>query len=124
MTKPKRSSRRRGGGTRKLRAPAGYRLRAGRSRRKDGRSKNIDIWFERIGEYYDDVLISFEDDGPAVAAIRALPLWAGWWDADFQVWRIHPGYADRLAAALQDLGYTVRCPRKAAKGDEALVMAG
>jgi hypothetical protein len=89
----------------------------------DGVPENLTVWFEHLGEYYDDVLVSFEYDEPAVAAISALLSWDGWWDVDFQVWRVNPGYADRLAAALRDLGYTVRCPTKAAKGDEALGMA-
>jgi hypothetical protein len=88
-----------------------------------GRSEKPTVWFEHLGEYHDDVLVSLAHDEPAVAATRALLSWTGWWDADFQVWRVNPGYAERLAADLRDLGYTVRCPRKAAKGDEALVTA-
>jgi hypothetical protein len=88
-----------------------------------GVPENVDVWFEHLGEYYDDVLVSFEYDEPAVAAIGALRSWDGWWDADFKIWRVNPGYAERLAAELRSLGYTVRCPRKAAKGDEALGMA-
>lgn len=110
MTKTKRSRPRRGGGSRKLRppAPAGYLLRAHQCQRADGRSETFDVWFERIGEYYDDVLVSFEYDKRAVAVIRALPRWAGRWDATSKVWRIHPGYAERLTADLRRLGYLVR----------------
>jgi hypothetical protein len=57
----------------------------------DGVPENLTVWFEHLGEYYDDVLVSFEHDEPAVAAIRALLSWDGWWDADFQVWRVNPG---------------------------------
>ena len=64
--------------------------------------------FERVGEYYDDVLLTFRQfDQRAVDAIKALPSWARDWDAAAGVWRVHPGYADRLAASLQHLGYTV-----------------
>ena len=87
MTKPKRRPRR-GCGARK-------------------RTENFVVWFEHIGAYYDDVLVSLRYDKRAVAAITGLPSWAGWWDPDFQVWRIHPGHAEPLAAGLQDLGYTI-----------------
>jgi hypothetical protein len=53
------------------------------------------------------VLVSLRYDKRAVFAIRALPPWARHWDATSKVWRIHPGYAERLAAALRGLGYTV-----------------
>ncbi|WP_131812139.1 hypothetical protein [Mycobacterium mantenii] len=66
--------------------------------------------FEHIGEYFDDVLVSpiyGARSERAVAAINALPSWARRWDAAFEVWRIHPGYADRLAINLSRLGFTV-----------------
>ena len=78
-----------------------------RSQRLGGRRENLVVWYERIGEYYDDVLVTLEYDERAVAAIRALPHWAQHWDATSNVWRIHPGYARRLVAALRQLGYTV-----------------
>jgi hypothetical protein len=80
-------------------------------RRPDPRlpvKKKFTVWFEHLGEYYDDVLVSLKYDKRAVAAIRALPPWAGHWDATSKVWRIHPGYAEQLAATLWRLGYTVR----------------
>jgi hypothetical protein len=74
---------------------------------QDGRCENLDVWFEHVGEYFDDVLVTLEYNERAVAAIRALPQWAWHWDATSNVWRIHPGYAERLAASLRSLGYTV-----------------
>ncbi|WP_096287297.1 hypothetical protein [Mycobacterium ahvazicum] len=54
------------------------------------------------------MLVNFEyNDEPAVVAIVALPVWARWWDSAFKTWRIHPGYADRLAACLRSRGYVV-----------------
>jgi hypothetical protein len=53
------------------------------------------------------VLVSFHYDKGVVAAIKKLPPWAEYWDADSKVWRIHPGYAKRLVVTLRDLGYTV-----------------
>jgi|SRR5271163_2668562 len=133
MTKTKRSRHGRGVGPRKLR-PTGrprYRFAARQSQQVHRRCENVAIWFEHLGEYYDDVLVSLKKyDKRAVAAIRAFSPWAQW-DATAKVWRIHPGYAERLAADLQSLGYTVgggwrsmalaaRCgPRKAAEGNEA-----
>jgi Helix-turn-helix domain len=77
------------------------------ARKRGWRRENFDVWFEHVGEYYDDVLVSFEYNKRTVAAIRALPPGAGYWDPTFKVWRVHPGYAERLAAALIHLGYTV-----------------
>jgi hypothetical protein len=74
---------------------------------QDGRCENLDVWFEHVGEYYDDVLVSLKYDERAVTAIRALPSWARGWDATFKLWRIHSGYAGPLATDLQSLGYTV-----------------
>jgi hypothetical protein len=114
MTKTKRSRPRRGGGPRKLRptSPPQCRLRARRYQRAERRSEKFVVCFEHLGEYYDDVLVTLEYDKRAVTAIRELirelPPWAGRWDTDFKVWRIHPGYADRLAADLKQLGYTIR----------------
>lgn len=69
---------------------------------------DVDVRFEWIGEYYDDVLVYFEYDmGVGVAAIRKLPPWAAHWNATSKVWRINPGYTDWLVATLRDLGYTV-----------------
>jgi hypothetical protein len=109
MTKTKRSRLPRGGGPRKLRPTAlpEYRLGARQRQRADGRCENLTIWFEHLGEYYDDVLVSLEYDKRAVTAIRALPPSARHWDATSKVWRIHPGYAEQLAATLRCLGYTV-----------------
>jgi hypothetical protein len=109
MTKPKRSRPGRGGGSRKPRptAPSGFPLRARQCQRADGRSENFDAWFERIGKHFDDVLVTLKYEKPAVAAIRAVPSWTRWWDATSKVWRIHPGYAERLAADFGHLGYTV-----------------
>jgi hypothetical protein len=53
------------------------------------------------------VPVDFEYDDSVVAAIGKLPPWAGQWDATSKVWRINPGYADRLVVTLRDLGYTV-----------------
>jgi hypothetical protein len=53
------------------------------------------------------VLVSLKYDERAVTAIRALPPSTRHWDATSKVWRIHPGYAEQLAAALRRLGYTV-----------------
>jgi hypothetical protein len=110
MTKTKRSRLARGGGPRKLRptAPPEYRLGARQHQRADRRYENLAIWFEHLGEYYDDVLVSLEYDKRAVTAIRALPPSARHWDATSKVWRIHPGYAEQLAATRWRLGYTVR----------------
>ena len=107
MTKTKRSRPRRRGGRRKVLPTAPARLRARRSRRAGGSSENFDARFEYVGKYYDDVLVTLEYDKRAVAAISALPQWAWSWDATSNVWRIHPGYAERLATNLRHLGYTV-----------------
>jgi hypothetical protein len=109
MSKIKRSRPGRGGGPRKLRLTAQprYPLRPRQCQRADGRYENFAVWFERLGEYYDDVLVSQKYDKRAVTAIRALPPSARHWDATSQVWRVHPGYAEQLAASLRRLGYTV-----------------
>jgi hypothetical protein len=109
MTKIKRSRPRRRGGPRKLRptAPPGYRLRARQRQRADERYDGSAVLMEHLGEYYDDVLVSLKYDKRAVTTIRALPPWARHWDATSKVWCIHPGYAERLAADLRRLGYTV-----------------
>ncbi|MDI3312965.1 MAG: hypothetical protein QJR12_01370 [Mycobacterium sp.] len=63
---------------------------------------------EWIGEHYDDVLVYFDYyDKREVAALKELLSRAGQWDAAFRVWRIHPGYAERLVADLRHLRYTV-----------------
>ncbi len=110
MTQTKRSRPRRGGGARKLRPTAQprYPLRARQCQRADGRCENSAVWFERLGAYYDDVLVSLKYDKRAATAIRALPPSTRHWDATSKVWRIHPGYAGELAAGLWRLGYTVR----------------
>ena len=87
-------------------APFGTRLRPRRRQRADRRSENV-VVFERLGQYYDDVRVRLEYDKPAVTAIRALPDWARHWDEESGVWRIHPGYAERLADVLSSLGYTI-----------------
>jgi hypothetical protein len=109
MTKTKRSRPRRGGGPRKLRPTAlpRYPLRARQCQRPGGRCENSAVWFERLGEYFDDVLVSLKYDKRAVSAIRALPPSTRHWDATSKVWRSHPGYAEQLAATLRRLGYTV-----------------
>jgi hypothetical protein len=81
-------------------------IKRSRPRRGGGRCEDFVVLFEHLGEYYDDVLVSFRYNQRIVAAIRALPSGAGYWDATFKVWRIHPGYAERLATALRGLGYT------------------
>jgi len=68
---------------------------------------DFDVTCEWIGEYYDDVLVSFEYDKGVVTDIRGLPSWAGYRDATCKVWRIHPSYAERLIVGLRGLGYTV-----------------
>jgi hypothetical protein len=110
MTKTKRSRPRRGGGPQKLRPTAQprYPLQARQRQRAGGRSENVVVWFEHLGEYYDDVLVSLEYDKRAVTAIRALPPSVRHWDATSKVWRIHPGCAEELAATLWRLGYSVR----------------
>jgi len=109
MTRTKRGRLRRGGGPRKLRptAPPDYRLRVAQCQRADERYENSTVLFEHLGEYFDDVLVSLKYDKRAVSTIRAFPPSAGYWDTTFKVWRIHPGYAERLAADLRRLGYTV-----------------
>src|SRR5258708_34961401 len=99
MTKIKRSRPGRGGGPRKLRPTAQprYPLQAGQCQRADGRYENFAVWFERLGEYYDDVLVSLKYD-KRVTAIRALPPSARHCDATSMVWRIHPGCAAGLSA--------------------------
>jgi hypothetical protein len=86
---------------------SGSRLQTRRRQRADRHSEHFDVWFERIGQYYDDVLVSLEYDKPAVTAVRALPDWARHWDDESGVWLIHPGYAERLADVLSSLGYTI-----------------
>jgi hypothetical protein len=44
------------------------------------------------------VLVSLKYDGRALTAIRALPPSTRHWDATSKVWRVHPGYAEQLAA--------------------------
>jgi hypothetical protein len=109
MKKRKRSRPRRRGGPQKLRPTAQprYPLRARQCQRADRRCENFAVWFEHLGEYFDDVLVSLKYERRAVRAIRALPPWTRHWDATSKVWRIHPGYADQLAATLWCLGYTV-----------------
>ena len=98
MTRPKRNRSPQAGGPRQPRPKRSGRARSGR--------ENV-VVLESLGKYYDDVLVSLEYDKPALAAIRALPDWSRYWDPEFHVWRINPGYAARLAAALRRLGYTV-----------------
>jgi hypothetical protein len=109
MTKPSTNRPRRRSGPRKLRPKASQecRLRAHHGQRADGRDANFTVWYEHLGEYFDDVLVSLKYDKRAVTAISALPSWARHWDAASNVWRIHPGCADELAAVLGRLGYTV-----------------
>jgi hypothetical protein len=109
MTKTKGRRTRRRGSHRKLRPTAtpGSRLGTHQYQRANGRCKNFKVRFERLGQYYDDVLFTLEYDKRAVAAIRALPQWARYWDATSNVWRIHPGYSERLAVDLRHFGYTV-----------------
>jgi hypothetical protein len=106
MTKTKRSRPRPGGGPRHhhhLDTDSGH---ASTSKRRAAAS-DFDVTCEWIGEYYDDVLVSLKYDKRAMRAIRALPDWARYWDSTCKVWRIHPGYAERLVVTLRDLGYTV-----------------
>ena len=77
---------------------------------------NYAVWFEHVGEYFDDVLVTLKCNRRAAKAIRALPRWAGHWDAASRVWRIHPGYADRLADDLLGLGYSVAVTEVSSKG--------
>jgi hypothetical protein len=84
-----------------------HRPRARHYQRANGRCGKSKALFEYVGQHYDDVLVTLEYDKRVVAAIRALPRWARHWDATSNIWRIHPGYAERLAAALIHLGYTV-----------------
>src|SRR3954451_19546405 len=109
MAKIKKSRLPRGGGPRKLRptAPSEYRFEARQHQRAHRRSENLAVLFEHLGEYYDDVLVSLKYDKRAVTAIRALPLSDRRWDATSKVWRVHPGCAEKLAATLWRLGYTV-----------------
>lgn len=58
MSTTKRSRPRQRGGPGKLRPTApGYRLRARPSRRRAG-CENLTVWFEHLGEYFDDVLVT------------------------------------------------------------------
>ncbi len=54
-----------------------------------------------------DVIVTMEFNETAVAVIRALPSWARTWDAASGAWRIHPAWADRLAARLRRIGYQI-----------------
>jgi hypothetical protein len=85
----------------------GHRLQASQIRRANGRCETFKARFEYVGLDYDDVLVTLEYDERAVAAIRALPRWARRWDGSAKVWRIHPGYSERLAVDLRHCGYTV-----------------
>jgi hypothetical protein len=109
MTKTKGRRTRRRGSRRKLRPTAtpGSPLGRHQYQRANGRCKNFKVCFEHVGEYYDDVLVTPEYDDRAVAAIRALPVWARRWDTTSNMWCIHPGYAERLAVDLRHIGYTV-----------------
>jgi len=60
------------------------------------------IRFEYPGPI-EDVIVSMEFSRPAVRVIRDLPSWARTFDA----WRIHPAWADRLAASLTRIGYEI-----------------
>lgn len=64
------------------------------------------IRFEYPGPL-DDVIVTMEYSAPAVGAIRNLPQWARTFDAATRTWRIHPAWADRLAASLRRRGYEV-----------------
>jgi hypothetical protein len=67
---------------------------------------------ERIGRHYDDAVLSFSGfHAASVAMLKGLPPWARHWDAECGVWRIHPGYADRVAESLRRLGVRVT-PRR------------
>ncbi|MDR3665160.1 MAG: hypothetical protein P4L86_33060 [Mycobacterium sp.] len=61
--------------------------------------------FESLGEYYDDVIVTFCYDRRAVAVLKAMPRWARHFEAG--AWHIHPGRAELVAACLRALGYTV-----------------
>ena len=66
------------------------------------------VRFERIGAHYDDFLVSLiKYDQHAVDVIKSLPHWTRSWDPMAQVWRIHPGYAEPLAASLRRIGCTI-----------------
>jgi len=65
------------------------------------------IVIERIGQHYDDVLVYFRYDARAVEIIKRFPEWARNWDAEADVWRVHPGIAPRLAEILTTMGYNV-----------------
>jgi hypothetical protein len=108
MTKPKRSRARQEGGLGHHHRPyVDTDSRHANTGKQSAAVRDFDVRFEWIGEYYDDVLVTHEYDERAVKATRALMTGAGYWDAYFKVWRIHPGYADRLVVTLRDLGYTV-----------------
>lgn len=68
---------------------------------------NVAVWFERVGQHYDDVLVSFVYDQRVAAVIKALPDWSRSWGATARVWRVHPGYAKTLEASLREIGCTV-----------------
>lgn len=74
------------------------------------------IVFERIGQPHDDVLIYFQYDARPVGVIKRFPEWSRNWDAEAEVWRIHPGIATQLAGALTAMGYNVVGARPLAAG--------
>lgn len=55
----------------------------------------------------DDVLV-FTVDPAAGGIIRALPRYARHFDKRARVWRVNPGAAERVAAALTRQGFDVR----------------
>jgi hypothetical protein len=72
-----------------------------------GTDNHPPVIFERVGQHYDDFILTFEYDRPAVAAIKSLPWWARHWDQDSGVWRVHPDGAVEVAARLHHLGYRI-----------------
>ncbi|MGO8767969.1 MAG: hypothetical protein ACLQIK_14470 [Mycobacterium sp.] len=62
--------------------------------------------FEHPGPL-DDCIVTLEYTQAAVHTIRDLPSWASTFDAGSKTWRIHPAWADRLAASLRRIGYEI-----------------
>jgi hypothetical protein len=64
------------------------------------------VRFETFGPR-EDVLIHATYDPDVVRIIRQLPPFARTYEAASRCWRVHPAYADKLAAVLTRLGFQV-----------------
>jgi len=64
------------------------------------------ITFEHYGPL-DDTVITMDYSQPAVRVIQALPKAARTFDAASRTWRVHPAWAEPLAASLRRIGFEV-----------------